>query len=99
MNNLRAAYCGFDLAKERARAAALGYEDPVNPSYEATTAMYEKTLLECLKRIKDLKSKTDERRIAAMVASHNEDTVRFAIQKYYISLAKRYLIYREIFVV
>lgn len=43
--------------------------------------MYEKTLLECLLRIKDMKTKTNERRIAAMVASHNEDTVRFAIQK------------------
>lgn len=43
--------------------------------------MYEKTLLECLTRIKDVKSKTDERLIAVMVASHNEDTVRFAIQK------------------
>ena len=75
MNNLRS------ISKERSRAEALGYEDPVNPNYEATTAMYEKTLLECLMRIKDLKTKTDERRIAAMVASHNEDTVRFAIQK------------------
>ena len=43
--------------------------------------MYEKTLLECLLRIKEMKTKTNERRIAVMVASHNEDTVRFALQK------------------
>lgn len=60
---------------------ALGYEDPINPNYEATTMMYEKTLLECLLRIKEMKTKTNERRIAVMVASHNEDTVRFALQK------------------
>jgi len=59
----------------------MGYEDPINPTYEATTAMYEKTLMECLVRIKDLKEKTSERRIAAMVASHNEDTIRFALKK------------------
>lgn len=67
--------------QERARASALGYEDPTNPNYEATTAMYQKALLECLRRIKELKMKTSERRIAAMVASNNEETVRFAIQK------------------
>lgn len=60
---------------------ALGYEDPVNPTYEATTAMYEKTLLECLMRIKEMKTRTNERRIGVMVASHNEDTVRFALSK------------------
>ena len=62
----------------------MGYEDPVNPTFEATTAMYQKVLMECLTRIKDLKEKTNERRIGAMVASHNEDTIRFALQKYYL---------------
>ncbi|XP_046655257.1 proline dehydrogenase 1, mitochondrial-like isoform X2 [Daphnia pulicaria] len=72
---------GAYMEQERARASALGYQDPINPTYEATTAMYEKTLLECLTRIKDMKTRTNERRIGAMVASHNEDTVRFAIKK------------------
>ena len=44
--------------------------------------MYEKTLMECLTRIKEMKERTTERRIGVMVASHNEDTIRFAIQKY-----------------
>lgn len=44
--------------------------------------MYHKTLEECLRRIKDMKdSGQDQRKIGIMVASHNEDTVRFAIQK------------------
>ncbi|KAG8238026.1 hypothetical protein J437_LFUL014994 [Ladona fulva] len=62
------------ICRERARAAALGYEDPTNPSFEATTEMFHKTLTECLRRIKDLKDKGMERRISVMVASHNEDT-------------------------
>jgi len=68
--------------QERARAAALGYPDPTNPTFEATTEMYHRTLTECLRRIKDLKDrKEDARKIAIMVASHNENTVRFAIEK------------------
>lgn len=45
--------------------------------------MYHSTLLECLRRIKTLKDKGQPpNKIAIMVASHNEDTVRFAIEKY-----------------
>lgn len=43
---------GAYMDQERARAQALGYADPVNPNYEATTEMYHKTLAECLRRIK-----------------------------------------------
>ncbi|XP_018330006.1 proline dehydrogenase 1, mitochondrial isoform X2 [Agrilus planipennis] len=72
---------GAYLEQERARAAALGYSDPTNPSYEATTEMYHRTLTECLRRIKEMKDRGEDKKIAIMVASHNEDTVRFAIQK------------------
>lgn len=40
------------MEQERARAQALGYTDPINPDFEATTEMYHKTLTECLRRIK-----------------------------------------------
>lgn len=43
---------GAYMEQERARAKALGYADPINPDYEATTQMYHKTLTECLRRIK-----------------------------------------------
>lgn len=43
---------GAYMEQERERSAALGYEDPINPSYEATTEMYHTTLTECLRRIK-----------------------------------------------
>lgn len=72
---------GAYLEQERARAAAMGYPDPTNPSFEATTDMYHKTLTECLRRIKAFKDKGEDKKIAIMVASHNEDTVRFAIEK------------------
>jgi len=72
----------LDFYQERARAAALGYPDPTNPSFEATSENYHRTLAECLRRIKELKDKgSNHNKIGIMVASHNEDTVRFAIEK------------------
>ncbi|XP_043658278.1 proline dehydrogenase 1, mitochondrial isoform X4 [Drosophila teissieri] len=73
---------GAYMDQERDRAKSLGYPDPVNPTFEATTDMYHKTLSECLRRIKLMKDCDDDaRKIGIMVASHNEDTVRFAIQQ------------------
>lgn len=73
---------GAYMDQERERAKALNYLDPINPDYAATTEMYHKTLTECLRRIKLLKNKNeDAKKIGIMVASHNEDTVRFAIEK------------------
>ncbi|XP_049824718.1 proline dehydrogenase 1, mitochondrial isoform X2 [Aethina tumida] len=72
---------GAYLEQERARAAAMGYPDPTNPNFEATSDMYHKTLTECLRRIKAFKDKGEDKKIAIMVASHNENTVRFAIEK------------------
>jgi len=68
---------GAYLEQERERAASLGYEDPINPSYEATTAMYERVLTECMEQIQQ----RARGEIAIMVASHNENTVRFTLDK------------------
>ncbi|KAK8381584.1 hypothetical protein O3P69_018580 [Scylla paramamosain] len=72
---------GAYMEQERARADELGYEDPVNPSYEATTQMYHDCLEECLRRIKFNKSFGDTQKIAIMIASHNEDTVGYTVNK------------------
>ncbi|XP_062941774.1 proline dehydrogenase 1, mitochondrial isoform X3 [Cynocephalus volans] len=66
---------GAYMAQERARAAEIGYEDPINPTYEATNTMYHRCLNYVLEELKhNAKAKV-------MVASHNEDTVRFALSR------------------
>lgn len=113
---------GAYMDQERARAAKLGYEDPINASFEATTQMYQKTLAYLMgeierelklagvpttlevdggggnsgedngaKRTEGVESQrerleralnaSNSRRISIMVASHNEETVRFALEQ------------------
>ncbi|XP_066871149.1 proline dehydrogenase 1, mitochondrial isoform X4 [Kogia breviceps] len=64
---------GAYMAQERARALEIGYEDPINPTYEATNTMYHRCLNYVLEELKH------NARAAVMVASHNEDTVRFTL--------------------
>jgi len=70
---------GAYMEQERARAEALNYPDPVNPDFEATSDMYHKCLLECMERIQRLRLAGEPNKVGIMAASHNEDTVRFAI--------------------
>ncbi|XP_022190180.2 proline dehydrogenase 1, mitochondrial [Nilaparvata lugens] len=76
---------GAYLEQERFRAEKLGLEDPTNPSFEATTDMYCKVLMEFLDRIQKNnqqgKSADGQGKVMVMVASHNEETVRFAIEE------------------
>jgi len=73
---------GAYMEQERARAELLGYKDPINPTYEATSEMYHKVLDECLTRIHKLKtSGEDPQKIGIMVASHNENTVKYGVQR------------------
>ncbi|XP_034827536.1 proline dehydrogenase 1, mitochondrial [Maniola hyperantus] len=67
---------GAYIEQERARAAAMGYEDPTCETVEATTTSFHKCLKEILSRVKN----EQKDRLGIMVASHNEDTVRYAIQ-------------------
>ncbi|XP_011564591.2 proline dehydrogenase 1, mitochondrial [Plutella xylostella] len=69
---------GAYIEQERARAAAMGYEDPTCESVEATTASFHRCLKEILGRVKIQDGQNS--RLGIMVASHNEDTVRYAIQ-------------------
>ncbi|CAH8561863.1 unnamed protein product [Heterobilharzia americana] len=68
---------GAYMDQERARAKELGYEDPVCANFDATTAMYQACLEEALSAMKKRKFG----QVNIMVASHNEDTVRYAIKK------------------
>jgi len=74
---------GAYMEQERTRAEALNYPDPVNEDFEATSAMYHRCLDLCMRRIHELKMSGQEKgkRVGIMVASHNEDTVRYAISR------------------
>jgi len=67
----------LSCVKERLRSATLGYADPICPSFDATTTMYQTVLEETFKQI----NRRPKGKVAVMVASHNEDTVRHTIQK------------------
>uniref|UniRef100_A0A8D2ZJJ0 Proline dehydrogenase n=1 Tax=Scophthalmus maximus TaxID=52904 RepID=A0A8D2ZJJ0_SCOMX len=66
---------GAYMYQERARATEIGYEDPINPDYEATNRMYHKCLEYVLEEIEH------SRKANVMVATHNEDTVKFTLEK------------------
>uniref|UniRef100_A0A672ZLV2 Proline dehydrogenase n=1 Tax=Sphaeramia orbicularis TaxID=375764 RepID=A0A672ZLV2_9TELE len=66
---------GAYMYQERARAKEIGYEDPINPDYEATNKMYHKCLEYVLEEI------DHSRKANVMVATHNEDTVKFTLEK------------------
>jgi len=65
---------GAYMDHERERSKQLNYEDPIQASHEDTNENYNKNLRILMKSMKDF-GKT-----SAMVASHNEDSVRFALQ-------------------
>lgn len=66
---------GAYMYQERARAKEIGYEDPINPDYEATNIMYHRCLEYVLEEIEH------SRKANIMVATHNEDTVKFTLEK------------------
>ena len=75
---------GAYMEQERERANKLNYPDPINQDYEATTRMYEKSFNYCLEQIKE----RPHGRICIMVASHNEATVKYAVEKYFLNFKK-----------
>ncbi|NXM70038.1 PROD dehydrogenase, partial [Serilophus lunatus] len=66
---------GAYMEQERERAAQMGYEDPINPTYEKTNEMYHRCLDYVLEEIKHT------RKASMMVATHNEDTVKFTLRR------------------
>ncbi|XP_033979160.1 proline dehydrogenase 1, mitochondrial [Trematomus bernacchii] len=66
---------GAYMYQERDRAKEIGYEDPINPDYEATNRMYHKCLEYVLEEI------DHSRKANIMVATHNEDTVKYTLEK------------------
>ncbi|CAH2295289.1 proline dehydrogenase 1, mitochondrial-like [Pelobates cultripes] len=66
---------GAYMQQERSRAAEVGYDDPINPTYEKTNEMYHRCLDYVLEEIRH------NRKANVMVASHNEETVKFTLKR------------------
>lgn len=66
---------GAYMEQERDRARELNYEDPIQPDYESTNANYHTNLRTILEEIKRTGN------VDVMVATHNENTVQFTLQK------------------
>uniref|UniRef100_A0A667YTD9 Proline dehydrogenase n=1 Tax=Myripristis murdjan TaxID=586833 RepID=A0A667YTD9_9TELE len=66
---------GAYMYQERERAQEIGYEDPINPDYESTNRMYHRCLDYVLDEI------ALNRNANVMVASHNEDTVKYTLRR------------------
>ncbi|GAB6028785.1 Hydroxyproline dehydrogenase, variant 2 [Chamberlinius hualienensis] len=67
---------GAYLEQEKQRAAENGYPDPINESFEATSKMYHDVADLMFKYVRDSKG-----RCQIIVATHNENSVRFAVQR------------------
>jgi hypothetical protein len=68
---------GAYMEQERRLAREHAYDDPINPTYDATSRMYHACLDEVLKNFNTQRSES----LRVMIASHNEGTIRYAIQK------------------
>ena len=62
------------------------YEDPINPDFESTSAMYERVIDRAMKEATVRKFGN----VNVMAATHNEDTVRFCVQRYACAVHKTY---------
>ncbi|CAF0933333.1 unnamed protein product [Adineta ricciae] len=68
---------GAYMEQERRLARENSYEDPINANFETTTQMYHV----CFDEVMKSTVKRSPNQVRVMVASHNEDTIRYAITK------------------
>ena len=65
---------GAYMKQERERAADIGYDDPIHDTYKDTCAMYDDVVYTVLQKVSCTPAQV-------MVASHNEESVKLAIQR------------------
>ncbi|XP_062566815.1 proline dehydrogenase 1, mitochondrial-like [Saccostrea cucullata] len=68
---------GAYMEQERERAATIGYDDPIQPTFAATSHSYHRVVEEIMNQI----NQRPRGKIAVMVASHNEETVKVTVEK------------------
>ena len=68
---------GAYMEQERRLAQENSYEDPINDNFETTTQMYHA----CFDEVMKSTVKRSPNQVRVMIASHNEDTIRYAITK------------------
>ncbi|KAK9496677.1 hypothetical protein O3M35_013074 [Rhynocoris fuscipes] len=72
---------GAYLIQERERAKELRYPDPTNESFDKTTEMLNKIITHTFEKINTIKENETNRKIYVVIATHNEDTVKFAMDQ------------------
>lgn len=68
---------GAYMEQERRLAHELGYDDPINADFQSTSKMYQNCFDEVLKSIQQ----RSQGQVRVMIASHNEETIRYAIEQ------------------
>lgn len=66
---------GAYMEQERLRAISLGYEDPIHPSYKATSKCFDEVMNAVLEE-------TKRGNANVLVATHNENSIQVAIKRY-----------------
>lgn len=66
---------GAYMEQERARASSLGYDDPIHPSYKATSKCFDEVMNAVLEE-------TKRGNANVLVATHNENSIQVAIKRY-----------------
>ncbi|CAF3888602.1 unnamed protein product [Rotaria sp. Silwood2] len=78
---------GAYMDQERKQAAEMKSIDPIHPNFLATTESYHRAFFETLENIKN--NNNNNNKIHVFVASHNENTVEFALKMYVSNSNKR----------
>ena len=69
------------FTQERRLASQLGYDDPVNATFDATTDMYYAVSELLLREMSTTASGERQRKLHVIFASHNDDTIRWLLRK------------------